>query len=603
MLWPDKETEIDYLNFSYLVDMVVSLATDRHLSPSTIGLYGDWGSGKSSLMKLARNAIEAKDKKGERESKVLCVEFNGWLFEGYDDAKTSLCGTILDALADEKKFGKEVADYARNLLKKVDFKKIIGKGVKYGLDILFTGGLGTLTDITLSSILSSMKTAAGNIDSQQVEELLDKLKNEENKRHEIKRFREDFKELLKKTDLNQVVVFIDELDRCQPDTILDVFEAMRLFLFVEGISFIIGADERLIQYAIKSKYKEVPGNNLDIGKEYLEKLIQYPISIPQLNRAEVKQYLFCLLSEKSLDPEKFRELIDIVNSLQPDEEITIEIISKKAPLLTHICKDNMALSRQISSILAPSINGNPRQCKRFLNMLNMRVELAKSRRVKLDRNILAKLMLAEYFHPEFFKALTNPDNREAFKVFENKEQLKEENAFYTWQDEDWVRRWMENGIEIGDEKLDGYVYFANIKNRYGQSNLDQLSPTARKCYDYLVDGTEISRKEALRISKEISPGECAIIANEVFSVIEMSSTMNIPVLRSFADFSVALGICEESVKKMMQLPVSKYDATAFAQLSPFISKLMTESADKFKEYLSENPLIKTTIDRLNKLKL
>ena len=47
-MWPDKESNIDYLNFGYLVDMVADIATNRDLSPSTIGLYGDWGSGKSS---------------------------------------------------------------------------------------------------------------------------------------------------------------------------------------------------------------------------------------------------------------------------------------------------------------------------------------------------------------------------------------------------------------------------------------------------------------------------------------------------------------------------------------------------------------------------
>ena len=46
-----------------------------------------------------------------------------------------------------------------------------------------------------------------------------------------------------KSKVENVVVFIDELDRCLPDTVLEVFEAMRLFLFVEGMSFVIGADE------------------------------------------------------------------------------------------------------------------------------------------------------------------------------------------------------------------------------------------------------------------------------------------------------------------------------------------------------------------------
>lgn len=604
MLWSDKETEIDYLNFTYLVDMVVNLSTNRELSPSTIGLYGDWGSGKSSLMKLARKAIETKGKKDKNEeTKILCIDFNGWLFEGYDDAKTSLCGTILDALADEKRFGKEVAEYAKELLKKVDFKKIIGKGVKYGLDFLLTGGIGTLTDLTFSSVLSSVKNAAGEVEAKQIEDLIGKLKKEDNKREEVKKFRSEFKKLLEMSKLDHVVVFIDELDRCQPDTILEVFEAMRLFLFVEGTSFVIGADERLIQYAIKSKYKEVPGNNLDIGKEYLEKVIQYPISIPQLNLAEVNQYLFCLLSEKTItDEKKFNSLLEIISSLQPDQELTLDFIEEKDPSLVEACRYDMSLSRQISSVLAPSINGNPRQCKRFLNMLYMRMELAKARRVSLDKNILAKLMLAEYFNPEFFKAITNPDFREVFKAFERGEELKEGNPFDQWRDKEWVRRWLENGTTIGDEKLENYVYFANIKNRYGHSNLNQLSPTARKCYECLVDGTEINRNEALKMVEGISLGEKSVIANELFAVIEVSSEMNVDILRSFADFCVKAGLIEEGLHKMMQLPVSKYNAIVYGQLTSFIAKLSSEEAKSFKDYLSGNPQVKSAIERGDKLR-
>ena len=96
-MWPDKETNIDYLNFGYMVDMVADIATNRDLSPSTIGLYGDWGSGKSSLMKFALKKIEENNPKNRKEkdtTKSLCIEFNGWLFEGYEDTKTSLCGAI-----------------------------------------------------------------------------------------------------------------------------------------------------------------------------------------------------------------------------------------------------------------------------------------------------------------------------------------------------------------------------------------------------------------------------------------------------------------------------------------------------------------------------
>lgn len=605
-MWPDKETNIDYLNFGYIVDLIVEIAMNRELTPSTIGLYGDWGSGKSSLMKLAQDRIEgiskAKKKKVDDTPKTLCIEFNGWLFEGYEDTKTSLCGTILDKLDDAQRFGPEVANKAKDLIKKIDFKKLIGKGVKFGMDYLLTGGIGALTDLTLSSILNSLKDKSGSIETKDIEDVLAKFKTEEKTRTEIKKFRDDFKQLLEDSKVENVIVFIDELDRCSPDTILDLFEAMRLFLFVDGMSFIIGADERLIQYAIKTKYKEVPGNNLDIGKEYLEKVIQYPVTIPQLNHAEVNQYLVCLLLEQTLSEEEFNKFLKVVNSIEPDTELTIERLNEKESGITGKCKDDMALARQISSVLAPSINGNPRQCKRFLNTLAMRLSLAKARGVKLDKNILAKLMLAEYFNPEFFKAIIKPENRELFKAFEKGDALKEDNPFAIWKDKEWVKNWMQNGTNLDDEKLEKYVYFANVKNRYGQSNLDQLSPSARKCYECLVDGTDTNRNAALKLVDNLSPGEKAIIANEVFAIIERSSSMNVEVLRAYTDFSVKAGMIGEALNKLMEQPASKYTFMAYGQLSPFISKLSDDEAKRFKDYLSTNTDLQITITRGEKLK-
>lgn len=604
-MWPDKETNTDYLNFGYIVDLIVEIAMNRELTPSTIGLYGDWGSGKSSLMKLAQDRIErlskAKKKKEDDTPKTLCIEFNGWLFEGYEDTKTSLCGTILDKLDDEQRFGPEVANKAKDLIKKIDFKKLIGKGVKFGMDYLLTGGIGALTDLTLSSILNSLKDKSGSIETKDIEDVLAKFKTEEKTRTEIKKFRDDFKQLLEDSKVENVIVFIDELDRCSPDTILDLFEAMRLFLFVDGMSFIIGADERLIQYAIKTKYKEVPGNNLDIGKEYLEKVIQYPVTIPQLNHAEVNQYLVCLLLEQTLSEEEFNKFLKVVNSIEPDTELTIERLNEKESGITGKCKDDMALARQISSVLAPSINGNPRQCKRFLNTLAMRLSLAKARGVKLDKNILAKLMLAEYFNPEFFKAIIKPENRELFKAFEKGDALKEDNPFAIWKDKEWVKNWMQNGTNLDDEKLEKYVYFANVKNRYGQSNLDQLSPSARKCYEYLVDRTDTNRNAALKLVDNLSPGEKAIIANEVFAIIERSSSMNVEVLRAYTDFSVKAGMIGEALNKLMEQPASKYTVAAYGQISPFISKLSDGEAKRFKDYLSTNTDLQKAITRGEKL--
>ena len=95
-MWRDSETNIDLLDFDYLIGITKDIIINDDLSPSSIGVYGDWGSGKSSLMEMTLSDLSLnKD--------YLCLKFNGWLFEGYEDAKTALIGTILDEINKKKK--------------------------------------------------------------------------------------------------------------------------------------------------------------------------------------------------------------------------------------------------------------------------------------------------------------------------------------------------------------------------------------------------------------------------------------------------------------------------------------------------------------------
>lgn len=151
-MWKDSETIIDYLNFDYIIDAVVKLVLDEDLSPSSIGLYGDWGSGKSSLMKMVEQHLISMNDKS-----ILCIRFNGWLFEGYEDAKTALCGTILESIHKKEGLSSLVKGKVRKLWNKVDVQKILGKGIRYSLDYFMTGGVLSLTDFTISQITNALK--------------------------------------------------------------------------------------------------------------------------------------------------------------------------------------------------------------------------------------------------------------------------------------------------------------------------------------------------------------------------------------------------------------------------------------------------------------
>jgi len=115
-----------------------------------------------------------------------------------------------------------------------------------------------------------------------VEEIAAQFKenSEDGVRRGIREFRKDFADLLKESGITKLIVVIDDLDRCLPETILETLEAIKLFLFVPRTAFILGADERLVKYAVRRRFPELPGQLVEVGSDYLEKLIQYPIYVP-----------------------------------------------------------------------------------------------------------------------------------------------------------------------------------------------------------------------------------------------------------------------------------------------------------------------------------
>lgn len=553
MLFPDHETEYDLLGMDHLRSVVTSIVRSQELLPATIGVFGDWGSGKSSLIRM----IE-KDLKQDED--ILVLSFNGWLFEGYDDAKTALMETIVDGLAQSapKNGQLNFKKLAVKLLKKINWFRVAGSTLKYIAGVA-AGGPITLTGLLtadMSEVVDKIGTLLENVDQKGVDELL-KKEQEASLRRNIREFRKEFAELLEQSSVDTVVVVVDDLDRCLPNTIIETLEAIKLFLFVPGTAFIIGADERLVKYAVRTRFPELPGDRAEVGRDYLEKLIQYVVRIPPMTYSETANYIALLLAKDKLKEEDFNKAVAWALSKEgicAGRGFGLAAAMEIAGTLGEELKHDLALAEQIGPILGVGLNGNPRQCKRFLNTLLMRLEMAESRGIKLERRVLAKLMLLEEFRPQAFRKLAAWQGEQGGRprqlldmerfirgnstvkrdledqlgagtkssMSDTKKKKKEvknstlDPECTSWIDDKWLHSWLQDvEPDLGGVDLRPYFYFARETLTLTTSTGPRLSGEAQEILRQLFSESEAVRRNACQRAPELSASDAAAIFEEL----------------------------------------------------------------------------------------
>lgn len=430
-MWSDIETSNDLLGYTVHANLLKNIVMQEENLPVTIGLYGDWGSGKSSTLKILKEMIE-KDTDSKDSSVV--IYFEGWSFESFDDAKMALIQGIVENLENSKCFTGDLKETVKNAAKTVRNKIFSMRSLLWSVKNVVapaamayaTGGISVIP--SLISFFSSFNT------EDKKKELLDKITGEDaeefikeafsthintEKFSAVREFRDSFKSLIEATGRKRIVVLIDDLDRCLPEHIIENLEAIKLFLNVEKTAFVIAADQSIVSEAIKKQYGEKIGierksdMGRSIGEDYMDKFIQIPYNIPKLSDQEVESYITLLFCQSMLSEDDFKKVHNdfqkyIIehkfegygwgNIKQIDDVNTSEELNSIIPFMAHCTH---SISR--------SLNRNPRLIKRFLNAFEIRSQLLSLNGSNTMENkfLLLKLMLLETSHNDLFAELNS----------------------------------------------------------------------------------------------------------------------------------------------------------------------------------------------------
>ena len=410
-MWNDIETTDDLLNYSVIAQTAAQLIKDSDSMPLSIGVSGSWGTGKSSLVKMIGKTLKEQDAGSDQ---FVFLEFNAWLYQGYDDARLALLQSVSDCLMIEAERRKSGIEKAKEFAKRINWLKVgtllapVATGAVLGGTV--AGPLGAVVGAVGG--LVQRGSAASDEDYNKVVEAYENLgpsisglvsqKGEVSLPKEINGVRTAFEDLLESMNIT-LVVLVDDLDRCLPDTAISTLEAMRLLLLLPRTAFIIAADEQMIRHAVRHHFKGIEISD-DLVTSYFDKLIQIPLRVPRLGHAEVKGYLVLLFAQlevkrKRMTEQAYNEARKAV--LAAVKESWGAGLTRKS--MNDAFKGTSAMtpliniSDQIAGVLttANQIAGNPRLIKRFLNDLNIRKAVADAEGMSLEYEALMKLQLFE----------------------------------------------------------------------------------------------------------------------------------------------------------------------------------------------------------------
>jgi len=385
-LFDDNPATQDLTGLHAVAVAVADVAVDDRFETLTVGLNSPWGGGKSTALNLIEVELRRRDD-------VVVVVIDPWEFVDSGDPRGTLINRVLEGIAAEltaerlaKRQGgsakltgvaSDLIDKLNDLRKRVSWSKVAQVAITSAVTL--TPNIADLVN-ALTPEPAKAPAAKG-----------------------MRDFRADFGKLLAGMgDGWRVVVLIDDLDRSLPDDVLGALEAIKLFLSVKGMSFVIAADDDFIRESLRDALDRSGGSRGRFADRYTEKIVQLPFTLPRLSSADAVAYLAALFVQADAG----RDCAAAVAEKAALRRIKGEVPYVAANLHESFpTEEHIRLANQIVRGMSTSRRETPRQLKRFLNNFAVRAEMLGAQFEGFPVEILMKLWLLEQNHPHQFREL------------------------------------------------------------------------------------------------------------------------------------------------------------------------------------------------------
>ena len=297
-------------------------------TPMTIGVQGEWGSGKTSLLNmvkyfLAEKAVDHKvqanqnwmNKKTPGEQYFECVWINTWehsLLKSSEECLFSIIEEIIDQVA------VRAGTWAAAKKAKSALSTLLRGTARVGASFTMGAHAGQVADEILSS-----SNANG------VAELRTSLKSVVNEIHDKK-----------ENPCHRFVIFVDDLDRLEPAVAVQILELLKNIFELKHCVFVLAIDYQVVVKGLKEKFGEPNDSNEWEFRAFFDKIIQVPFMMP--------------MAQYKLDEYVLQQLT---------EEITYFNLREEA--------DQLRRDKRLGKVVQLTIGNNPRAIKRLLNSVSL----------------------------------------------------------------------------------------------------------------------------------------------------------------------------------------------------------------------------------------